>query len=82
MDVNIAFCRQTVASAHAEVRKHFPTIKVSEAAVLASGFGQYLFEYMEDGERFARYVSATNAYEARYKGWHKYLSYKDVEGWS
>ena len=72
-DINIIFCRSMLRSAHEEVRKHFPGIKVSEAAVLDSGFGQWLFELMHNGERYAEYVSADNAYEARFKGWHWFL---------
>lgn len=80
-DVNIAFCRALLRSATEEVRKHFPGIKVSEAAVLDSGFGQYLFEFEHEGERFAEYVQADNAYHAKAEGWHKFLAHKRIEGW-
>jgi hypothetical protein len=72
-DVNIAFCRSILKSAIKEVRLYFPGIKVSEAGVCGPSFGQYLFEFDHNGERFAEYVSAGNAYEARYKGWHVFL---------
>jgi hypothetical protein len=81
-DINIAFCRRMLKSIHADVREHFPAIKVSEAAVLDSGFGQYFFEYMDEGEPFRVYVKAQNAYEARYEGWGKFLGHKKVEGWT
>jgi hypothetical protein len=71
--VNIAFCRSLLKSAIKEVRLHFPDIKVSEAGVVGPSFNQYLFEYMHNGERFAEYVSAENAFEARYKGWNLFL---------
>jgi hypothetical protein len=81
-DINIDFCRSMLRSAHEEVRKHFPGIKVSEAAVVGPSFGQYLFEFVHNGERFAEYVSADNAYEARYEGWHKFLAHHRIEGWT
>jgi hypothetical protein len=81
-DINIAFCRRMLSSAHEEVRKHFPDIKVSDAGVVGPSCGQYLFELMHEGVLFSEYVSAGNAYEARFKGWHRFLAHKGIEGWT
>lgn len=82
VDINIVFCRTMLKSMHAEVRKHFPRIKVRDAAVLHSGFrGQWLFEFMHQGERYAEYVSGDNAYEARCEGWQKFLRDKGIKEW-
>ena len=78
-DIDIAFCRALLRSTIADVKLHFPGIKVSKAAVLGPSFGQYLFEYMHEGKRFAEYVSAGNAYEARCEGWNAFLRKHGVE---
>jgi DNA polymerase III alpha subunit (gram-positive type) len=80
-DIDIDFSRSQLRLIHEVVREHFPKIKVSKAGVVGPSFRQYLFEFTHEGERFAEYVRAANAYEARYEGWAKFLAKHRIEGW-
>lgn len=82
-DVNLKFCRILLKGVVADVRKHYPATKVSDAAVLKmSGGGTnqwWLFEYMDPAVgRFAVELQADNAYHARAEGWSKWLEAKGV----
>lgn len=76
MDINIVFCRELLRLAHADVRKHYPGIKVSKAAWVYS-YGRTWEFHGPDG--FYWHGRAGNAYDARAKGWHAYLRYQGKE---
>ena len=77
MDINTAFSRLALKGTLARVKQHFPEVDPRSAGVCrASGARnrpQYLFELPFNGYRFAEYVRADNAYEARQKGWEAFL---------
>ena len=77
MNINIAMDRAFLKTTLARVKHHFPELDVRSAGVCrASGSvnrPQYLFEVIFNGQRYADYVRADNAYEARRKGWDGFL---------
>ena len=80
MDVNIAFSRQHLAVVHKDVRKAFPDIKnpMKAAWVHHSRSLRDTWEF-HGPEDFYYCMSASNAYDARAKGWDAYLKHKGVE---
>lgn len=76
-EINIVFCRELLSMIHADVRKHFPEMKVRKAAwVYHTGRGRWEFH---GPDRYYWHGRADNAYDARYKGWRSWLTSKGLE---
>lgn len=77
-DINLAFCRSLLSSAHGLVKLHFPEINLVKDA--------WVWRFMRDHwefhgpDKFYWNGSAYNAYEARYKGWMAWLRSRGVDG--
>jgi hypothetical protein len=75
-DINIIFSRRLLAAAHADVKRHFPEIKLRDAWVYHFGRDHWEFHgpsgFYWDGR-------ADNAYDARYHGWLAWLKSKGIE---
>lgn len=82
--VDVAFCRSLLREAHRLVKHHFPLINLREEAwVYHSGRDDWEFHGPKGpggvDDQFYWYGSASNAYEARYKGWMAWLRHVGVE---
>ena len=71
-----SFCRFILSEAHALVRKHFPAMKLRSAWVWHAG--RDLWEFHGPDE-FYWHGRASNAYDARYRGWMAWLRSKGIE---
>lgn len=73
---DIKFCRSLLNEAHALVKKHFPrqNVKIS-AWTYNLGHGRWEFH---GPDKFYWYGRASNAYDARYKGWIAWLTHKGI----
>jgi hypothetical protein len=75
-DINIVFSRALLLQAHAEVKKHFPQTNLRS--------GAWTYHFVRDNwefhgpDQFYWHGSASNAYEARYKGWMAWLRHKGI----
>ena len=76
--LEIAFSRSHMRLVTSDVRKHFPGIKVSKAWVYNFGRDHWEFHGPDD---FYWHGRASNAFDARAKGWGAYLRKmgKDIE---
>lgn len=72
------FTRLLMKEAHADVRREFPCIKVSLASVTGPSGGkrkQYFVQFAQDGfPSLSEWVTADDAYHARARAWHVYMS--------
>ena len=67
------FTRQLAKEATNDIRREFPGIKVARAGI-TGGPKQYFFQFIQDGfPSLEIWVKAYDRYEARAKGWWKYL---------
>jgi len=73
--LNTVFTRKLLKLAVADVRKYFPETKIGEAWVWTSD--RKIWEFHGPG-KFYVYFEAGNAFDARYKGWMKWLKHKGV----
>lgn len=77
MNIDHAICRVFLKTTLGRVKHYFPELDVRKAGVCRSSGSrtrpQYLFEVIHNGERYATYVTAENAYEARDKGWKAFM---------
>lgn len=75
-NVDIAFCRSLLSMAHESVKLHYPEINLVKDA--------WVYHFIRDHwefhgpDKFYWDGSASNAYEARYKGWTAWLKSKGV----
>ena len=71
MSIDVVFSRILLAQAHAEVKAAFPQINLrKDAWVWNAGRDHWEFHGPED---FYWHGGASNAFEARYKGWMTWL---------
>lgn len=75
-DINISFSRSLLSQAHIEVRKHFPRVNLRSGA-WTYHFNRDNWEF-HGPDKFYWNGSASNAYEARYKGWMAWLRHKGI----
>ena len=75
-DINTMFCRTMLGGVHAEVKKHFPDVKLKAAWVYKTGRQDWEFHGPDD---FYWYGEADNAYDARSKGWLSWLRKMGVD---
>ena len=68
--IDIAFSRELLRHTLEEVREYFPTIKVGDAWVYKTSLNQWEFHY----RGYYWHGRASNAYEARAKGWTAYVA--------
>lgn len=77
MNVDVVFCRSLLALAHKEVKAAFPETDLrKDAWVWNCGRDNWEFHGPLD---WYWHGDASNAYEARYKGWMAWLKFKGVE---
>ena len=77
MNLDLIFSRALLSQAHADVKKHFPAVNLMRDAWVYH-YGREIWEFHGPGG-FYDNVKASNAYEARYKGWTAYLKSKGIE---
>lgn len=78
MNVDIAFSRALLSQVVADVKKFAPAVKMNDAWVYHSIGDTWEFH---GPEGFYWYGSASNAYEARFKGWGAWLRSKSAPGY-
>lgn len=82
-DINIAFCRRLLSEITKDLKKHFPEKRVViDAWVWNAGRDHWEFHgpaLTPDAGEFYWHGSASNAYEARYKGWSAWLQAKGID---
>lgn len=74
-DINIDFCRAMLREVQKDVKTHAPAVKLRDAWVYNTGRDHWEFHGPDE---FYWHGSASNAYEARYKGWCGWLRHKGV----
>jgi len=72
---DITFSRGCLTEAHALVRVHFPAVTLRSAWVWDAGRGRWEFHFGD----FYWHGRASNAYDARYKGWMAWLHSKGLD---
>lgn len=78
-DINILFCRSLLSRVHRDVRAYAPGIKVrKDAWVWCAGRDHWEF-HGPDG--YYWHGNASNAYDARAKGWQAWLC-KTFDGYA
>jgi hypothetical protein len=77
-DVNVTFSRYLLGQGHALVKEHFPDLNLRSRSWWVYCVGRDHWEFHGPDE-FYWHGSATNAYEARYKGWMSWLERKGVD---
>lgn len=74
-NINTAFTRRLLSLVHADIRKDFPEIEhVVKAAAVTRTMRNQFFIQIETPHRpmFNFDCEASDAYEARFKGWHAF----------
>jgi hypothetical protein len=76
MNMDIAFCRLMLQETHVLVKRHFPEINLrKDAWVWCAGRNHWEFH---GPSKYYWHGNASNAYQARYKGWLAWLESKGV----
>lgn len=78
IDPNQVISRRLLAQVTADVRQHHPRAKVGEAWTWSSNRRNW--EFHGPG-KFVDHFRASNAFEARYKGWVSWLKFMGTEGY-
>lgn len=83
-DINIMFCRHLLSSAVETLKLHCPDVRaMKDAWVWCAGRDHWEFHgpALKDGDaqKYYWHGSASNAYEARYKGWMAWLAAKGID---
>lgn len=75
--MDVIFCRKLLSLTHADVRKAWPQVRVSDAWVYRLDRQSWEFHF----GAFYWHGRAANAYDARAKGWAAYLRANKVPGY-
>ena len=81
MSMDTDFCRSLLANVHKDVKAARPNINLRKAAWVYGPMFNDNWEFHGPGD-FYWHGSASNAYDARAKGWMSWLKKEGVEGYA